>query len=285
MRKNRFMRSLKPQFKITLSILALAVVFIFGCNRLDMDPISKRVDENFNGELTLPGNIDPTGSNQFTFMVMGDTHIGNASGEVMKAQVDHAKKNGAAFAVVAGDVTDYGDGGQYKQFKAVMDQFSMLYRTAIGNHDIFYSGWASYKSELGRSIYSFDADNVHIVMLDSGNGILGDRQLEWLDQDLGGTSQPIKIIVSHFPPWNGSFSSIYKMSSDEEAAILKDILHRHSVNIMFSGHYHGYNQTNIGGVSYIVTGGANSITDPGQKQHYVRVTVSGTTLKTEIVYQ
>ena len=73
------------------------------------------------------------------------------------------------------------------------------------------------------------------------------------------------------------------MASDEESAILKDILHRHQVKVMFAGHYHGYNETSIGDVKYIVTGGANDLIDPGNAQHFFRVHIEGETLRTEYV--
>jgi hypothetical protein len=73
------------------------------------------------------------------------------------------------------------------------------------------------------------------------------------------------------------------MASEEEAAILKDILNRTEVDIMFASHYHGYNETVIGGVKYIVTGGANDIIDIGNRQHFFRVRVNGTEMTTEYI--
>lgn len=257
---------------------------LFSCTNVGLNQLNDRVADNFSGTIVAPADLDPPGTDNFSFMAIGDTHIGSPQGEVLNRYAAIALTTGDAFVIVAGDVTHGGGEGEFIQFKQVMSDNSMGWRVAIGNHDIYFDGWSRYRNQIGRSIYSFNADNTHFVMLDSANGVLGKTQLEWLENDLKANTRPNIILVSHFPPWNGTFSSLYRMSSEEEAALLKDIAYRYGVDLVISGHYHGYEEAQLGTTKYIVTGGANAQTDIGQRQNYVRVSISGTNITTQVIY-
>lgn len=270
--------------RLALSLFVFtATLMIIACTNLDLDPVSQRFDDNFSGAAAHPGNIDPAGTNVFSFAVLSDTHVGSPGGRTINSILDRVSDEGDAFVLLCGDVTDTGQEEQYSELKNLFLDKGITFRSAIGNHDIFFGGWTQFKRFIGRSIYSFNADNVHVTVIDSANGVLGERQLSWIERDLQEATQEHKIVISHFPPWNGSFGSLYKMASEEESAILKDILHRTGVKIMFSGHYHGHNEIEIGGVKYIVTGGANDLIDIGNSQHYFRVHVNGSIMTTEYI--
>ena len=233
--------------------------------------------------LTQPANIDPAGTDDFTFAIFGDLHVGSPFGNVLSKAIGHSKAAGDSFVILAGDLTD---NAKNRDFDTIIEAFSSQsfeFRSAIGNHDIYFDGWENYKSKIGPSVFSFDADNVHFSFLDSAEGVLGKRQLDWLKNDLSSTSQPIKVIVSHFSVHTGQFQSIWRMSSDEESSILKKIAYDHNVALVVGGHFHGYKNKTIGRTLYVTTGGANRIVDPGQTKHYVRVTISGTNLSVEKV--
>ncbi len=263
-------------------------VFLFvhaSCTNLQLDILDERIQDNFHGNLYQPTDIDPPGVNAFSFAVMGDTHVGSPGGGIITPMVAKALSGGDSFIVVTGDLTNTGKDGQYRVFKNVMETggFPGLWRVAIGNHDVFFNGWHDYRTEIGKSIYSFDADNVHFSILDSASGILGQAQLEWLENDLRSTSQPLKVVVTHFPVFDGYFGGLFRLDSDEEIAILKTLLYKYNVNLMFSGHYHGYESIVLGRTRYIVTGGANDLQDIGEFQHFVRVTVNGNSISTQVV--
>ncbi len=264
-------------------LLFFSVGFLLSCTTFETDPVTGRFNDNFSGEIAPVADIDPVGTNNFKFVVLSDTHMGSPGGNVLESMLARIQSNGDAFVISCGDNTDNGEEGQYLAYQALFGKFNMAYRSAIGNHDIFFEGWKNFKKFLGRSMYSFNADNVHITVLDSANGVFGEKQLSWLEEDLKAATQTHKIVLTHYPIWNGNFTSVFKLASEEEAAIVKDMLSRYSVNIMFAGHYHGYNEIELGGVKYIVTGGANDLIDPGNHQNYVEVTVNGNSLDTRKV--
>ena len=267
---------------VSFTIL-LMTCLVIACTNLQWDPLTERYDDNFSGGYTTPADIDPAGTNAFTFAVMSDVHVGSPGGQVLGSFLDRSKSAGDAFVVLCGDITDSGQEEQYTELKGIFSSKNITFRSAIGNHDVFFGGWTQFRKYVGRSMYSMNADNVHMLFIDSANGVIGERQLAWIEDDLNRSTAAHKLVFSHFPPWNGTFSSIYKMASEEEAAILKDIFSRTGVEVMFAGHYHGYNEASIGGVKYIVTGGANDLIDPGNHQHYFRVRVNGASLSTEYI--
>jgi predicted phosphodiesterase len=264
----------KHDLKMLLAIVAMTC----ACNNLNFDGIRTRFKENFAGSLSAPGNIDPAGTNSFTFAVMGDTHVGLTATSFISSAVTSAKNAGDAFVLIAGDLTNLGKADEFNAFIGTMNAVGLTYRSALGNHDLYFDGWNNFKQFVGRSIYSFDADNVHISVLDSGNATLGEAQLNWLRADLAATAKPLKIVVSHYAPISGPLDNLFKMASEEESAILKNVCHQYSVNYMIAGHYHGYRENKLGNTTYIVTGGVNSFLDPGNSNHFVRLTVSGNSI-------
>lgn len=261
-----------------LFFLFSSLAFIIGCNNLNFDGVRERFRENFSGTLTLPGNIDPAGTNVFSFSLMGDTHVGLTATSFIDETLQAIQTAGDAFVVVAGDLTNLGKADEFNAFVGTFNGANIPFRAALGNHDLYFDGWNNFKRYIGRSIYSFDADNVHFAVVDSGNGTIGEAQLNWLRADLAATAQPLKIVISHYPPISGILDNLFKMASEEEAALFKSILHHHNVNYMIAGHYHGYREQRLGNTIYIVTGAVNTLLDPGNTKHFVRFTVNGNSI-------
>jgi 3',5'-cyclic AMP phosphodiesterase CpdA len=235
---------------------------------------------------SLKGFTNPTlvSNTAFSFSAMGDTHIGSSGGNLFSKALLQSLADGDSFAVTIGDNSNTGFSTELQTFNSQAAAVGLPVYPAIGNHDIFFGGWANYKTIIGRSIYSFSAGIVHIVMLDTANGTFGIEQLNWLKDDLSHNSLPLKVVIMHYPVYVNQFSSIYKLSSDEEATIFKNIMHQFGVQLVISGHYHGSADANLGDTRYLVTGGCNTITDPGQHSHYVKVIVQNGQLVTRIEY-
>jgi len=132
---------------------------------------------------------------------------------------------------------------------------------AFGNHDA--RRWAFYhifdrplKGEFGglashdKAYFSFDYARTHIVMLDSEHGDVSpdSPMLAWLKQDLKQTRQDWVIVDFHHPPYT---SGTHKSDNPKDSKgrmvrvrhNLAPILDRAGVDIVFSGHSHGYERT------------------------------------------
>ncbi len=254
------------------------IIIYLACTNIQTGQTTQRFYDNINGNLRTYGDLTITTPTSFSFSAMGDTHIGSSGGALMARALQMSKNDGDSFAVIAGDDSNTGIESELLTFLSQISDSGLTAFPAIGNHDIFFGGWANYKRIIGRSIYSLNAGNTHFIFLDTANGAFGEDQLHWLTDDLNRNTLPNKVVIMHFPIYIGEFSSLYKISSDEEATIFKNIMHKFGVNLVISGHYHGYGEKFIGGTRYIVTGACNNILDIGNRSGYVKVTVSGTDL-------
>lgn len=256
----------------------MALLLLTSCTVPQLGEVRKRVQDSLSGQLSTPGDLDPDGTNNFSFAVFGDTHVGSPMGSILNKAIQSSKAAGDSFVVVAGDLTDYGKSSQFDEFISAFNSQSHIFRAAIGNHDIYFNAWKTYKNKIGAATYSFNADHVHFAVIDTANGVIGKKQLNWLRQDLASTSQSVKIIVSHFSPYTGEFQQVWRLSSEEETAILKDIANTYNVSLVIAGHYHGFVQKRIHNTIYLTTGGVNKVIDVGEKKHYVRVRVNATNI-------
>lgn len=259
---------------------AFLVCFLFhvSCTNLEIGGTDRRFNENMKGDLRSYADFSPASPSSFTFAVIGDTHIGSSGGYQLAKAIPLMKADGDQFVVIAGDMTDTGEDGQYRTLLNLLTTNSMSYYPCIGNHDIFFNGWSNYRSHIGRSIYSFNAGIVHFVVVDTANGQIGERQLDWLERDLAAATQTHKVVIMHYPPYVGNIGSIFQLSSEEESAVLKDMMYKYNVKLLIAGHYHGFNEATIGRTRFIVSGGGNNILDPGNNSHYLRITVTPTDL-------
>ena len=250
---------------------------------MQLGETASRFYDNINGNLKSFPDATVANPTQFSFAAMGDPHLGSSGGGTIAHALALSKADGDSFVVVAGDDSNTGQSTEFNNFNAVVGSGGLPVYPAIGNHDIFFGGWASYKNIIGRSMYTFNAGTVHFIFLDTANGVFGVEQLNWLRDDLRRNVQPIKIVVMHFPIYVNEFSTIYKISSDEEATIFKSIMNQYGVQLVISGHYHGGANHSFGGTEYLVSGAVNNLIDIGESVHYDKVTINGTQVTTRSI--
>ncbi len=132
---------------------------------------------------------------------------------------------------------------------------------AYGNHDA--RRWSFYRlfdfpvhGEAGgvasgtESYYSFDYANVHVLMLDSHASDMSPNSpmLSWLKKDLANTKQSWLIAVMHHPPYTrGTHNSDNKLDSAGRMVMVREnivpLLEQHGVDMVISGHSHGYERS------------------------------------------
>ncbi len=90
----------------------------------------------------------------------------------------------------------------------------------------------------------------------------GSPQWRWLDADLDASAKPWKFLFLHLPLMssgphaNDDYNFNGLRDSDELAAVLLPLARRHGVQMIFSGHDHGYERFHpVEGVQCVVSGG------------------------------
>lgn len=120
-----------------------------------------------------------------------------------------------------------------------------------------------------RLYFAADLGRFRVVVLDTGTDLLGDRnpvdpmQLAWLDATLADAeNKGIRAIVAmHLPPFSSGAED--GPVPWVEARIVKDVLDKHDVAFVVTGHAHAYERLERPGrggkpVPYFVTGGGGA---------------------------
>jgi 3',5'-cyclic AMP phosphodiesterase CpdA len=219
----------------------------------------------------------------FTFAVAGDSRDGPA---VYSRVLESVMNSGSEFLVHTGDLVTRGTQANWEKFEQQMTDFSLPFYPVPGNHDGLAGQLDGYLAYSGAPAahYSFDHETVHFTLADSHNGGIGANELGWLRGDLSATSQPVKMVFLHHPPFDPDGTDhIMAYGNDAFMALMVE----QQVDYVFAGHIHAYASAQRDGVRYEITGGAGaplySKDHPQAKHHYLQVTVQGEDVSVEVI--
>jgi len=276
----------KRQFKLLLTVTLFAsFCFLTGCN-VDLigfiaaNDLDERLEERNNFKF-LKNNRDWTTltlGDEYKFIVLSDTHIedGKAFGLEKLADVTAANPD-IKFAVMAGDITQYGSEKDIKKFISIANSLGVPCYPVVGNHDIYFRnkdkkiGWNVWKNEIGSTNYRINGDTATLIVLDSANSFYGKDQLDWLEREIKTRSKRV-FVFSHSPLFVKGPADMQQITDTRERARILSIL-KNKCDIMFMGHLHKHMVNEAGNVKYV--GLASYIED---KVYYlVSVTPKGVT--------
>ena len=220
----------------------------------------------------------------FTFAVCGDSR-GNP--KVYQQVLEAVTADGSEFLIHTGDLVNEGTESQWQVFRDTMLGFALPFYPVPGNHDGLDGGLEGYLQHSGAPAphYSFDCGAVHFTLADSHHGGVTAAELDWLRDDLSATSQAIKIVVLHHPPFDPDGTDhVMAFGNDAFTALMVE----QEVNYVLAGHIHAYAREERDGVVYIITGGAGASLyakdHPQAFYHYLRIAVLGGEVTIEVVH-
>ena len=205
----------------------------------------------------------------FHFAQISDSHMGfgkeankDVVGTFQKALSKiHAAKAAPAFVLHTGDISH---NGERKEFDAVTQLLNEAKLNRVhyvpGEHDFQDAEKKNYAALYGKGTrgdgwYSFTERGVHFVALvnvaktsEGGLGVLGNEQLEWLEDDVKGLSASTPVVLfAHIPLW-----SVYPDwgwgTADSERAL--SYLKRFGSVTVLNGHIHQVMQKVEGNVMF-----------------------------------
>lgn len=193
--------------------------------------------------------------------------------------------------------------GIKSRWETITDAFDVVVPTCwvIGNHELKVCGRRKYRPHLHRRWWRAyftretyarcdrsrtDApgawDNYRLLLLDNATPAISRRQLDWLREELEAADHRNVIIFSHRPlPCRSCRGRWYRrmdpMPLRWRNVELRNLLDEHAWKIIaaFHGHWHGYREYMADGVPTWCTGGGGGDPEPGQKHHWLLVTVWG----------
>ena len=148
-----------------------------------------------------------------------------------------------------------------------------------GNHDIYFKQWPEYIKYFKTCYYYFVVETPSgkkdlFVVYDSADGTVGSKQLQWLRETLEwADKQDFRHIVActhtHFFKRDGSQGHTSNYTQEETYALL-NLFEKHGVDMVWSGHDHSREITQVKDMTCVVV---DSMKDEDKKPFYMLVTM------------
>lgn len=250
-------------------MLLSALLLLTACEKLDLtgfvapasDDANRRVKESL--AMTHkggPANID-VASDDYVVYVCTDAHTGKSHQRLSEFVRRQRADALAAFGLQLGDISN--ELGAMKVAAGILaydserDNYDTPIYGIVGNHDLFFGQWEDFKQYFGSSTYTFTVTTPNYrdlyVMLDSGGGCHGKRQMEWLRGVLANRNLYRHCVVcSHVNIFSTDNSQDLSGNLPlEETYELVDLLASKHVDLYLQGHDHHRKETIYGGVHFI----------------------------------
>lgn len=145
-------------------------------------------------------------------------------------------------------------------FAATLDRGTELL-AILGNHDQSHAEAQVAALGMAGRWWAVERDGLLLIGLDS-NEPDNPEQLAFLEQQLRTTTARWKVVALHHPP----YSAGYQGSNEAARDAFSPLFERFGVQLVLSGHEHDYQRSvPIGGVTYVVTGGAAGTRRTGEE--------------------
>ena len=219
--------------------------------------------------LSQPGAGTGAAKADLSFVQISDSHIGfnkDANKDVTATLREAVAKINAlptapAFLLHTGDLTHLAEADEFDTLQQILKGCKAKEVFYVpGEHDILNDNGAEYLARFGKGTKgsgwrSFDQNGVHFVGLNNvkdikegGLGVLGNEQLEWLEDDLKGQSSSTPIVVfAHVPLW-----AVYPQWGwgTEDSAQALGYLKRFGSVTVLNGHIHQTVQKIEGNITF-----------------------------------
>jgi len=214
------------------------------------------------------------GKNTFSFAVVGN--VKNSMRIFERRIAPLIKGKGADFIVSAGNAVYDGAEDKYRLLYRGFKKLGIPYVLAIGHNEVEDFGTGKFYRHFGPLFFSFHVANSYFIFLDSTGETSWKWQERWLKQELALAREYSYrfVVLGH------SLFPLAGFDPDDTKYVLEEDLNRnlqclfsqYRVSAVFSAGYHGYHETVLQGVRYIISGGGGGLL-LDQQEHYQFVKV------------
>ncbi len=209
------------------------------------------------------------------FIHLTDTHVtgsGLLYGQDPAARLRAAVRSintehgDAAFVVLTGDMTHWGDAAAYARFSEVISQLTMPVHLMVGNHDDTHAFAAAFpetpRDAHGFVQYRLDTPFGQFLLLDTKDpkthaGAYCPARQDWLTRALESSDGPVFVFMHH-PPFDIGIAAMDRIRMYDAQAFHAVIApHKTRIRHLFFGHVHRAIFGNWRGISYSCMRGLN----------------------------
>ena len=275
---------------IGLWILACGVIFA-ACERLDMVGMfagsSPTIDERWEESMAYnqEAGFDTlyAVAEDYHLYVCTDTHITKKRNRWEHFIASYRADQLCPVAVHLGDIIDartdvaYVEEALAPQMEGTNKHDTLM--AVCGNHDIYFQLWKKFLRVFKTSTYYFVVQTPAgkqdlFIVYDSADGTVGSKQLQWLENTLKwADTQNFRHIVActhtHFFKRDGSQGHTSNYTIEETYALL-NLFTQHNVKMVWSGHDHSREITQVKGMTCIVV---DSMTEHDEHPYYMLVSM------------
>lgn len=271
-----------------ISLYIGCALLLSSCDNLDIkgifvrtsDGVEKRFEQSMKINNSQTFGVEDV-DDEYMFYVCADPHIDETSLNLSTFYDRLCNDETASFGVVLGDCIDRRDKqADYLdafEFSAENHKYNNKVYHVLGNHDLFFNGWTSFKALIGPSVYWFETNfpsgkDLYIV-LDTATGTLGNKQTKWLHSFLSEKRSGYRhcFILTHTNLFykDTSQNSSGNMNFDETMSLM-NLCSKQRVNLVLQGHDHYREDFVYDNVRYTIVG---SIKDDFDRPEYLKVHV------------
>lgn len=231
-----------------------------------------------------------------TFILLGDTQSTShwefwreRNRKERKQIIDEITRREPAFVLHLGDLTTRGSSKKHwQEFDQLHREFrrkKIPYLPTLGNHEFYgndhealHHYFRRFPHLEYRRWYSFVWRDIAILMVDSNFSKMTEDQIgqqsQWYARELEKFERDNEIgfiiVCSHEPPFTNS--RVIKPSKGSKTYFADLFLRFQKTRIFFSGHCHSYERFQVGGKSFVVSGGGggprHSVSiDPAERRY------------------
>ena len=246
--------------KNRFAFFSAIILTLAGCSKdPDLLTSNESVNQRFSQSMAWNSNhpfreiVVP--SDDYSVLSGADSHVGSTINLDRFFKI--AETTHASAVVMPGDLTTgkREDWGVFAQHLPNHDSLALF--LIAGNHDLHFGGWEEFFTRFGSSCYLFTIETPAatdlFICLDTAEGTLGEKQLEWLTNILETSRQNYRhcFIFTH----NNFFRTRQTESTNplvEEMHVLLELFTVYHVDMVITGHDHLRDDELFGVTRYIV---------------------------------
>ncbi len=155
------------------------------------------------------------------------------------------------FVLVTGDVGENDLKEELESAREILDGLRVPYRVLCGNHDGVEEG--NFQQVFGERLFRIDTETARFLCMGTGAGLygdIGDREIEWLEEELAKSEIGPCVLVTHHALTEQGDGHLMVLA--ERGRVLEVLRRSCRVPLVLSGHEHAFSLSRQGDTWFVI---------------------------------